>query len=190
MVKKMIRQQHRRMSDKLSDKVDVVDYSSVPDEDDGKTANDIRAELALLEEKKREEHKRLASGRGGGKSPDFEFAARAIWATGCSARAAKDNLLVGARLFLPQDKYDKFESEVPGERWFRAQRKGLGYEAWLHSMIRFAKCESVLQWGFDKTRFAHDPHALSLTLTLTQTLTCTLAQLRRHSDVKPMGTCG
>lgn len=154
---KMIRQQQRRMADKLSDKVDVVDFASVPDEGDGKSANDIREELDSLAEKVNEEHKRLQSllngcGRGRGKSPEFEFAARSILATGCSARAAKDNLLVGARLFLPQDKYDKFESEVPGERWFRAQRKGLGYEAWLHSMIRLAKCESVLQWGFDETR--------------------------------------
>ena len=154
---KMIRQQQRRMADKLSDTVDVVDFASVPDEGDGKSANDIREELDSLAEKVNEEHKRLESllsgcGRGRGKSPEFEFAARSILATGCSARAAKDNLLVGARLFLPQDKYDKFESEVPGERWFRAQRKGLGYEAWLHSMIRLAKCESVLQWGFDETR--------------------------------------
>ena len=85
-------------------------------------------------------------------SPEFEFAARTILATGCSARAAKDNLLVGARLFLPADKYALLETEVPGERWFREQRKGLGYESWLHSMIRIAKCESILQWGFDETR--------------------------------------
>jgi hypothetical protein len=92
-------------------------------------------------------------GRGRGKSPEFEFAARTILATGCSARAAKDNLLVGARLFLPPDKYDIFQHEVPGERWFRQQRKGLGYEAWVHSMIRVAKCDSILQWGFDETRY-------------------------------------
>jgi hypothetical protein len=55
---KMIRQQHRRMSDKLSDKVDIVDIiSSVPDEGDGKSANDIRAELALLVDKVEREHK-------------------------------------------------------------------------------------------------------------------------------------
>ena len=50
-------------------------------------------------------------------------------------------------------KYDEFEDLVPGERWFRDQRKGLGYEAWLHSMIRIAKCDSILQWGFDETRY-------------------------------------
>jgi len=155
----MIRQQHRRISDKLLEKVEDVDFGSVPDEDDGKTANDVRAELAVLAERQRKEQERLESllrgcGRGGGKSLAFEFAARAILATGYSARAAKENLLVGARLFLPQEMYDEFENEVPGERWFRAQRKGLGYEAWLHSMIRLAKSESVLQWGFDETRYS------------------------------------
>ena len=146
------------MSQKVLDKKEVVDFSAVPDEEDGKTANEIRAELALQLDKERGERERLAGlltgcGRGRGKSPELKFAARAILATGCSARAAKDNLLVGARLFLPPNLYDKFVSEVPGERWFRDQRKGLGYKPWLHSMIRVAKCESVLQWGFDETRF-------------------------------------
>jgi hypothetical protein len=48
---KMIRQQHRRMSDKLLDKVDVMDFASVPDEGDGKSTNDMREELASLAEK-------------------------------------------------------------------------------------------------------------------------------------------
>ncbi len=135
----------------------VVDLADVPHEDDALSDNDLRAQLALMEELQRREEERLnkllsGCGRGGGKSPEFEFAARTILATGCSARAARDNLLVGARLFLSPDKYDLFESAVPGERWFRSQRKGLGYEAWLHAMIRVAKCESILQWGFDETR--------------------------------------
>jgi hypothetical protein len=149
---KLIRQQHRRMSQKVLDNIEVVDFFAVPDEEDGETANEMRAELALLLDKERGERERLAGllkgcGRGGGKSPEFEFAARTILTTGCSARATKENLLVGARLFLPPNLYDKFVSEVPGERWFWDQRKGLGYESWLHSMIRVAKCESVLQWG-------------------------------------------
>ncbi len=135
----------------------VVDLVDVPHEDDALSDNDLRAQLALIEELQRREEERLnkllsGCGRGGGKSPEFEFAARTILATDCSARAARDNLLVGARLFLSPDKYDLFESAVPGERWFRSQRKGLGYEAWLHAMIRVAKCESILQWGFDETR--------------------------------------
>ncbi len=71
---KMIRQQQRRMADKLSDKGDVVDFASVPDEGDGKSANDIRKELDSLAEKVNEEHKRLESllsgcGRGRVSSP-------------------------------------------------------------------------------------------------------------------------
>ena len=99
------------MSEKVSEKVDIVDISSVPDEADGKSANDIRGELGILVEKLEREDKRLqcllsGCGRGRGKSVEFEFAARSILATGCSARAAKDNLLVGARLFLPPEKYE------------------------------------------------------------------------------------
>ena len=154
---KMLKQQHRRIAVNLEPSLDVLDLQEVPDEDDGKSSNDLRREIVLMEEKTRSEEDRLARllkdcGRGKGKSPEFEFAARTILATGCSARAAKDNLLVGARLFLPADKYAILETEVPGERWFREQRKGLGYESWLHSMIRIAKCESILQWGFDETR--------------------------------------
>ncbi len=77
----------------------------------------------------------------------LEFAARTILATGCSARAAKDNMLVAANLFLARAHYIEFEQEVPSDRWFRSQRKGLGYEAWLYSMLRVAKCDSILQWG-------------------------------------------
>ena len=154
---KLILQQQRRQSGKMMDDVDMIDLSAVRYEDDGKTENDLRAALALMEEERQIEEERLSKlltgcGRGRGKSPEFEFAARTILATGCSARAAKDSLLVGAKLFLPTVKYDKFETEVPGERWFRDQRKGLGYEAWLHSMIRIAKCESIVQWGVDETR--------------------------------------
>jgi hypothetical protein len=161
----MLQQQHRRSSSQRSLSADVVGLCAVPHEEDGKTDNDIREELALMEDKRRIEEQRLTAlltgcGRGRGKSPEFEFAARTILATGCSARAAKDNLLlVGARLFLPPDKYDIFQHEVPGERWFHQQRKGLGYEAWVNSMIRVAKCDSILHWGFDETRYTYSPQS-------------------------------
>jgi hypothetical protein len=154
---KILRQQQRRRSDKMDIDWNVVDLSAVPHVDDLKTYNDLKAELDAMVQQRQLEEERLLKllrgcGRGGGKSLEFEFAARTILATGCSARAAKDNLLVGARLFLPPDKYDQFEREVPGERWFRTQRKGLGYEAWLYSMVRVAGSDSILQWGFDETR--------------------------------------
>ncbi len=37
-------------------------------------------------------------------------------------------MLIAAGLFLTKEKYEEFEREVPAERWFRSQRKGLGYE--------------------------------------------------------------
>lgn len=154
---KILQQQLRRNAGKQAGDQHVVDWSSVPYEEDAKTEQELRVEIAEMEENNRMENDRLSAllrgcGRGRGKSPQFEFAARVILATGCSARAARENILVGARLFLPASKYDTFEAEVPGERWFRLQRKGLGYEAWLHAMIRLAKCDSILQWGFDETR--------------------------------------
>ena len=64
---------------------------------------------------------------------------------------------MAAQLFLNEAKYLEFEVEVPNERWFRHQRKGLGYEAWLYAMVRVAKCEEVLQWGFDETSLDGTP---------------------------------
>ncbi len=145
---------------------------------------DMRAELALLKAQLGVENawlRRLVYGAGKGrpKSPEFEFAARTILATGkptpqphhsidhnitafsqhlgCSARAARDQILVAAQLFLNEEKFSEFEIEVPNERWFRHQRKGLVYEAWLYAMIRVAKCEEVLQWGFDETSLDGTP---------------------------------
>ncbi len=77
-------------------------------------------------------------------------------------------MVVAAQLFLDHTKYLEFETEVPAERWFRSQRKGLGYEAWLYAMIRVAKCNAVLQWGLNLTLTV----TLFLTLTLTLSLTC------------------
>ena len=64
---------------------------------------------------------------------------------------------MAAQLFLNEAKFLEFEVEVPNERWFRHQRKGLGYEAWLYAMVRVAKCEEVLQWGFDETSLDGTP---------------------------------
>jgi hypothetical protein len=41
---------------------------------------------------------------------------------------------VAGQLFLNPEKFKEFEKEVPSERWFRSQRKGLGYEAWLYAL--------------------------------------------------------
>ncbi len=133
-----------------------------PCEEDGTTDNEVRVELALLQEQVRIEEERMSqlitgTGKGRGKSLAFEFAARTFLAMGCSARSARDQMLVSAQLFLPSTKFALYGHEVPSERWFRYQRKGLGYEAWLYSMLRVANCEAILQWGFDETSLDGTP---------------------------------
>ncbi len=150
---KMLHQQLRRRLAVEPGTNSVVDLSEVPCEEDGTTDNDVRKELLLLQEQVRIEDERMSrlitgSGKGRGKSLEFEFAARTILATGCSARAARDQILVTGQLFLPASKFILFEQEVPTERWFRYQRKGLGYEPWFYSMVRVAKCESILQLNY------------------------------------------
>ncbi len=130
--------------------------------EDSETVEALRAELQLLKDKQYAEDERLrrlvhGTGKGRPKSAEFEFAARTILATGCSARAAQDNILITTGLFLAPQNYVEFELEVPAVRWFRAQRKGLGYETWLYSMMRVAKCEEILQWGFDETSLDGTP---------------------------------
>ena len=139
----------------------MVDYSGAQNED-SENVEALRAELQLLKDKQYVEDERLrrlvhGTGQGRPKSAEFEFAARTILATGCSARAAQDNILIAAGLFLAPQQYVEFELEVPAVRWFRAQRKGLGYEAWLYAMIRVAKCDEILQWGFDETSLDGTP---------------------------------
>ena len=89
---KILQQQLRRNAGKLAGDQHVVDWSSVPNEEDAKTEHELRGEIALMEENNRIENDRLSEllrgcGRGRGKSREFEFAARTILATGCSARS-------------------------------------------------------------------------------------------------------
>ncbi len=126
----------------------VIDFARLAAED-GETVEDVLGELTLLRKRQHEEDERLrrlvhGSGSGRPKSPEFEFATRTILATGCSARAAQDQMLIAAGLFLAKEKSEEFKREVPAERWFRSQRKGLGYEAWLYSMLRVAQCQEIL----------------------------------------------
>ena len=159
---KMLRQQQRRDGDKTEAPLQEVDYRELPCELQATTDNELRVELALLKEQVRVEEERLSQlitgqGKGRGKSLQFQFAARTFLATGCSARSARDQMLVSAQLFLSSAKFILFEHQVPSERWFRYQRKGLGYEAWLYSMLRVANCEAILQWGFDETSLDGTP---------------------------------
>jgi hypothetical protein len=40
---------------------------------------------------------------------------------------------------------------MPQLDWFNTQREGMGNESILYSFVTLAKCDSVLQWGFDET---------------------------------------
>ncbi len=98
-----------------------VDLGELPCEGDGTTDNEVRVELALLQEQVRIEEERMCQlitgkGKGRGKSLEFEFAASTFLATGCSARSARDQMLVSAQLFLPSTKFALFAHEVPNER--------------------------------------------------------------------------
>ncbi len=92
---KMLRQQLRRVPDATPGSGHIVDLSEVPCEEDGTTDNDVRRELVLLQKQLQEEDERVSqlitgTGKGRSKSLAFEFAARTILATGCSALAARD----------------------------------------------------------------------------------------------------
>ena len=60
-------------------------------------------------------------------------------------------MLVSAAFYMRASSYAEFARQVPHKSWFKTQRKGLGYEAWLYAMVRVCTCETVLQWGFDET---------------------------------------
>jgi hypothetical protein len=70
---------------------------------------------------------------------------------GYSARSAREQTLVSASFYMNPKHFEEFREEVPHLSWFKTQRKGLGYEAWLYAMVRLAGCDCCLQWGFDET---------------------------------------
>jgi hypothetical protein len=89
---RILRQKLHRQNDIATFR--VVDLTGLEVEE-GETDVDVRAELKLLKERHYVEDERLrrfvhGSGQGRLKSAEFEFAARTILATGCSAQAAKD----------------------------------------------------------------------------------------------------
>ena len=60
-------------------------------------------------------------------------------------------MLVAASFYMRPEVYEQFKLQVPPVSWFKTQRKGLGYEAWLYAMVRVCTSECVLLWGFDET---------------------------------------
>ena len=91
--------------------------------------------------------------RGRGKPVNDKFVrhARTLLSTGGSARSTLEQLHLNAAFFLSEKEYALFLADVPSIRWFQYHREGLGLESYLYTLMRIAKCERVLQWGFDET---------------------------------------
>ena len=45
----------------------------------------------------------------------------------------------------------QYIDNVPKLRWFNLQREAMANESYLYALLRLAKCEYVIQWGFDET---------------------------------------
>ena len=90
-------------------------------------------------------------------SSGFEQQVRCLLASGCSARAAREQLLQSARMFLRQDAARAYADLVPNLRWFQGQREALGNEAWLYSMVELTRANECLQHGFDETSIDGTP---------------------------------
>jgi hypothetical protein len=108
-----------------------------------------------LQEFKKEGRERIAireeGGRGKPVSDKFVRHARTLLSTEGSARSTLEQLRLNAAFFLSEKEYALFMADVPSLRWFQYHREGLGLESYLYTLMRIAKCERVLQWGFDET---------------------------------------
>jgi hypothetical protein len=98
-----------------------------------------------------------SSGKGRARSFAFELQVRSLLASGCSARAAREQLLQSATAFLRPESAEKYASLVPNLRWFQSQREGLGNEAWLYGMVELCRANECLQHGFDETSIDGTP---------------------------------
>ena len=72
-------------------------------------------------------------------------------ATGATARATREGLLLNSGHFLSLPQAQLYCSEVPKVEWFSAQREALGIESYLYTFMRIAGCDKIQQWGFDET---------------------------------------
>ena len=52
---------------------------------------------------------------------------------------------------MPEGDKQTYIENVPKLRWFNLQREAMANESYLYTLSRLAKCECVLQWGFDET---------------------------------------
>ncbi len=90
-------------------------------------------------------------GKNKGMVQAFEEHARCLMATGATARAVREGLLLNATHFLSEGEVAVYASQVPKLDWFNKQREALGLESYLYTFMRIAGCEKIIQWGFDET---------------------------------------
>jgi hypothetical protein len=87
----------------------------------------------------------------------FEEHARCLMATGATARAVREGLLLNATHFLSVSEAEVDGAQVPKLDWFNKQREALGLESYLYTFMRISGCDSIRQWGFDETKIdGHD----------------------------------
>ncbi len=86
-----------------------------------------------------------------GLSLEFEAFVRSVLACGCSARQARDTILLTAGFLLPAALAVPLCAEVLQPRWFVNQREALGLEAAVYAFMALGSCDEVVQWGFDET---------------------------------------
>ena len=88
-------------------------------------------------------------GRGRPIGMAFESYVRALMATGCSSRSAKDAVALSATFWSSKDR--QIMKGIPKINWFCLQREALGAESYLYSFLRIAAATAIPQWGFDET---------------------------------------
>jgi hypothetical protein len=79
----------------------------------------------------------------------FERHVRALMATGISAELCRQTIILNGKFFLGEEQYKKLD--IPNADWFRAQREGVGIESTLLQWMRIARCDEVVQHGYDET---------------------------------------
>jgi hypothetical protein len=76
---------------------------------------------ALVEENRKQDwrvvNEMTAPGSGRPKSFEFEHQVRTVLASGCSARAAQEQVLSSARAYLSPEVFSVYELMVPNTRW-------------------------------------------------------------------------
>jgi hypothetical protein len=139
----------KRREVQLEQQLNLSTKEAMKASSDGETAE---AKLEELLHERRECIDIRESGmRGNPVNDKFARHVRALLASGASASATLKQLSLNARFFLNDEDYSQFVDDMPKLRWFQYQREGLGLESYLYTLTRVAKCDRVLQWGFDET---------------------------------------